>query len=213
VNIQSILAKKVEWLELLSSSNPDIVFGCETWLKPEIMDSEIVPPEYRLFRKDRKDGYGGTLLAIRQSLVAEEMEITNSSLELSCAKINLVRNHPLVVCCAYRPPNRNTQYHEDLCCEIKSIAAENKDAVLWIAGDLNLPDIEWSSESIIGNRYPKIFNEIMLDMTNDLAVEQMVNFPTRNTNILDIFLTNRPSLISRCEPVPGISDHETAVFI
>jgi hypothetical protein len=31
-------------------------------------------------------------------------------------------------------------------------------------------------------------------------------------NLLDVFFTNRPSLINRCEAIPGISDHEI-VFV
>jgi len=40
----------------------------------------------------------------------------------------------------------------------------------------------------------------------------MVGFPTRNNNILDIFATNRPNLVNKCVPLPGISDHDI-VFI
>ena len=32
--------------------------------------------------------------------------------------------------------------------------------------------------------------------------------PTRNNNILDIFLTNHPALVSDIKVIPGISDHE-----
>ena len=40
----------------------------------------------------------------------------------------------------------------------------------------------------------------------------MVTFTTRLDNTLDVFLTNCPSLVNSCEPVPGISDHDTAVY-
>ena len=40
----------------------------------------------------------------------------------------------------------------------------------------------------------------------------MVNIPTKGTNIFDIFATNRPSLIPKCDIVPGISDRE-AVYV
>ena len=36
----------------------------------------------------------------------------------------------------------------------------------------------------------------------------MVNFPSRNDNALDIFCTNRSSLVQRCETLPGLSDHD-----
>jgi len=36
----------------------------------------------------------------------------------------------------------------------------------------------------------------------------MVDFPTRYDNLLDILLTNRPSLMGRVDRVPGVSDHQ-----
>ena len=37
---------------------------------------------------------------------------------------------------------------------------------------------------------------------------QLVNFPTRGKNTLDLFFTTQPSHIQHCEPIPGISDHD-----
>ena len=37
--------------------------------------------------------------------------------------------------------------------------------------------------------------------------EQMITPPTRQNNILDIFITNRPSLTSQCHTIPGLGDH------
>ena len=36
---------------------------------------------------------------------------------------------------------------------------------------------------------------------------QLVDTPPRQNNILDIFATNRPSLVIKCGTVSGISDH------
>ena len=36
----------------------------------------------------------------------------------------------------------------------------------------------------------------------------MVQSPTRGENDLDIFLTNRPSLVNHCDTITGICDHE-----
>ena len=46
-----------------------------------------------------------------------------------------------------------------------------------------------------------------------LGLFQMVTFLTRLDNTLGVFLTNRPSLVNSCEPVPGISDHDAAVNV
>jgi hypothetical protein len=39
----------------------------------------------------------------------------------------------------------------------------------------------------------------------------MIDFQTRGDNILDLFLTNRPSLVQRCRPIPGVSDHDVVL--
>ena len=49
------------------------------------------------------------------------------------------------------------------------------------------------------------------DTINDIGCEQMVDFPTRIDNTLDIFCTNRPSLVDRCIPLSGLSDHDTVL--
>ena len=60
----------------------------------------------------------------------------------------------------------------------------------------------------MNNCYPLALCNTILDFTADHSFFQTVQTPTRNKNILDIFLTNRPSTISSCEVIPGISDHE-----
>jgi len=61
---------------------------------------------------------------------------------------------------------------------------------------------------VTGNSYPTQISTLLTDLTYDLGLEQVVNFPTRGQNTLDIFLANGPSLISKCKPIPGISDHD-----
>ena len=53
INFQSIKAKREAFWNLLESSKPDIILGCETWLKPTITNHEIIPPGYDGYRKDR----------------------------------------------------------------------------------------------------------------------------------------------------------------
>ena len=96
----------------------------------------------------------------------------------------------------YRPPGRDCDYAE-----------KHPKDVIWIGGDANLPDIDWSSNSITGNISRKDINETMIQTLENWGMDQMVDFPTRERN-LGIFCTNRPSLIQTCSPLPGISDRE-----
>ena len=56
------------------------------------------------------------------------------------------------------------------------------------AGDLNLPDINWTSESVSGYRYTLAINQCTLNMSAECGFTQLVEFPTHDENILDIFL-------------------------
>ena len=65
INFQSILAKRTILSNLIHDHHPDIMFGTETWLSPEINTSAFFLTDYIVFRQDRQDGYGGVLLAVR----------------------------------------------------------------------------------------------------------------------------------------------------
>ena len=114
---------------------------------------------------------------------------------------------------AYRPPSNDITYAESLCNAIRKIAKENPTAAIWLSGDLNLPDIDWESMSIVGHRYTIAINKCFISMLDDLGLTKIVDFPTRDDNILDIFATNRPALVSKCIPLPGVSDHEIVLTI
>ena len=80
---------------------------------------------------------------------------------------------------------------------------------------LNLPDIDWTSdsESIEGNQNSNAINTAFLSAFQELGLTQIVDFPTRLHNTLNLFLTNRPSMISKCTPLPGVGDHEMVLTV
>ena len=79
LNIQSKASskKKACFWNFLDSINCDILCGCETWLKPEILDAELPPPNssYNIHRKDRHDGYGGSIILIKGNIQHERIDI------------------------------------------------------------------------------------------------------------------------------------------
>ena len=66
--------------------------------------------------------------------------------------------------------------------------------------------------SVSGSSIWKSLNKEFLAFLNDNSLHQSVKSPTRNSNTLDLFITNRSTLINRCKVIPGISDHEV-VFV
>jgi hypothetical protein len=212
VNFQSAKNKKAEICNLIDSTDADVIIGTETWMRPEVNSAEIFPENYKIYRKDRKDGYGGVLIAVKDDIVSEEITVGGDT-EVVFTKLTLEGNKTqIVVGALYRPPSSDMSYMESLCEAIKSTTNSHRRAITWLGGDLNLPDINWKTEAVTGNRNLSSINNKFLETIHDCNLIQTVDFPTRSDATLDIFLTNRPTLINKGEPLPGISDHEV-VFI
>ena len=80
---------------MLDNYSPDIVVGCETWLKPSILDNEIFPQNYNLFRTDRSDGFGGVLIGTKMHLNSELIHVS-SSCEICVVKIHVSCKQKLI---------------------------------------------------------------------------------------------------------------------
>ena len=90
-NIQSVNAKKHTLALNIESLKPDIIIGCETWLTPSIASAEFLPDGYLKtppVRKDRHDGYGGVMIAVKDDLIIEDLDI-QTTCELVVVKIQL----------------------------------------------------------------------------------------------------------------------------
>ena len=210
VNCQSIMAKKESFWETIDTSSPDIICANETWLSQKVLNSEFIQ-DFEVYRKDRATGYGGVLIAVKKDIISQELA-TDSPCEIVCCKIELFKTKPLIICSVYRPPSSDIDYSINLCNSLRDIAKYNPNSTIWVAGDLNLPDINWEQDTVVNHQYPIALNECYLSCFNDVGIEQMVNFPTRGENILDLFLSNRPSLVNRAECLPGISDHDMVLI-
>ena len=99
------------------------------------------------------------------------------------------------ITCKYNslPTDNDNDYAIKLASAIESIVKYHPKDVVWIGGDINLPDINWSSNSISRNSYRKDINETILEAFALSGLEQA---------------TNRPSLVKSCKLIPGVSDHE-----
>ena len=143
----------------------------------------------------------------------ESFTFSNSydNVEVVACKLQM-NHHLLIILAVYRPPNNDAIYLQSLCSLIQDVAMDFPEAIIWIGGDINLPNIDWLTNSHNGNNYPVSFCNLVLELFCDLGISQMVTFPTRGNNTLDIFATNRPNLINTCTPIPGISDHD-AIYV
>jgi endonuclease/exonuclease/phosphatase family metal-dependent hydrolase len=86
---------------------------------------------------------------------------------------------------------------------------KHKKDIFVLAGDFNLPDTNWSEQTISPNQYTVGTNQTYLDIASDNGLEQIVDFPTRNENTLDLIFTSHPSYKQRCKPIPAIGNIES----
>ena len=123
-------------------------------------------------------------------------------------KISLHNNKSLIVGSIYRPPNSDINYMEKIKSTVDNVWRKNRTSVVWLGGDINLPDICWKTQFINGHQNALRINSTFLKLVQDNHLEQVVTFPTRKDHMLDLLLTSRPSLVNQCEPLPGIGDHD-----
>ena len=155
------------------------------------------------------------MIAAKQELQLCDVEVSKS-VELLHGSIKTREGKRMTLVAYYRPPNRtDNQYLQDTSQEFQRLKQKSGKSILMIAGDFNLPDIDWQSLSTKSNHYPERVNKTFLDIIADTDLEQQVDFPTRKDhNTLDLVLTTHPSFKVRCKPLPSIgnSDHDIVLY-
>ena len=218
INFQSVRKKGKNIDVLVESTHPDIIFGTETWLSGDIPSTYFFNPQlgYTVHRHDRpNDPHGGVLIAVKNDL-----ELTNiqkgKEVELIAGIVNISKTKKMLLCSYYRPPDKTSEEYLNMVKEeFTDLRKKFKNAVFIIGGDFNLPDINWNKNTVTNKSYPYRVSQTFLDIAQELGLEQMVDFPTRQDNTLDLVLTSHPGFKIRCKPLPPIgpkSDHDIVLF-
>jgi len=141
-----------------------------------VQNSEIFTYDYQVFRRDRRDGYGGVFLACNKLYSWTEINyFSNCSCELVASKLEISQGESLIVVSVYRPPNSDLVYLDSMCSCLINLIDDNPNAVVWFAGDINLPNINWSNCSISGYNYPSSYCNAILDTFCNAGLSQMVD--------------------------------------
>jgi hypothetical protein len=191
-------------------------------LNPDIKDNEIFPSEFKVFRKDRRDTGdlrkgSGVFIVIRKTLPGSKMKLTESCKKSEIIWISLSTTEgSIYIGNYYRPPTSQNPIDSinGLRISLLEITRKAKGRPIYLFGDFNLPDIDWSVLTSTNNNYPANINNTrpILKIINDNGLTQLVDTPTRHQNnthnILDLLLTNHTNLINNLSVEHGISDHE-----
>ncbi|XP_053388820.1 uncharacterized protein LOC128551897, partial [Mercenaria mercenaria] len=213
INCRSIRNKIPEFHLLLDQIKPDVIAFTETWLKPDICSSEIFPEDnqFQVFRDDRTSGKGGgVMLAVSNRFVCEEQPDlkTDPDCNIVWTKLNIPGVKTIYLSAFYKP-HENDQY--SLLSLWNSLQNVPRNSIVWILGDLNMPDIDWTSGTVRDScKFKSLYEQFLENLTN-FNLDQVVKEPTRENNVLDLFLTNQPSQVHSTKILPslGSSDHNT----
>ncbi|XP_053389732.1 uncharacterized protein LOC128552710 [Mercenaria mercenaria] len=220
VNCQSIKTpgKRGQLEHMIEATQADIVIGTESWLEDSVRSSEVFPPNFKPYRRDRQTGNQGGGVFILVSNTYESEEPSEISLQDDCevvwCKVKIRGSQHLYIGSFYKPPSQtNPDYLDHL---DRALGRIPRGAHTWLGGDFNLPDIDWLNECPKTSSTNTKQCQQLIDVTRDHFLEQIVTSPTRisnySSNILDLFFTNNSTLVNKCDVLPGIGDHE-AVFI
>lgn len=213
INFQSINNKKAEFTYIIQESNPDIIAGTETWLDKDIFNAEIAQSGYSILRRDRQnDSHGGVILYYKDTLAVTRRLDLETPGENIWAQVNVQGNKPLVIGVVYKPKHSDIPPLESIESAIKIIYAKKKVSDIIVTGDINQPNIDWDTNSVIPDHYAsKVAAERLLEINDEFGMQQMVTEPTRGDSVLDLVITNNPNIVKSTRVQDGLSDHDLVI--
>ena len=180
INARSIVNKIDDLHILVSEHSPDCIFITETWLCDAHDDSLLALNNYIIFRKDRSNGsdpHGGVLIAVKSGLNPIKINLDTI---YECVVVDILQNMVRIrLCCIYRPPSMSDA--ETKTFFYKLTPALNSSFNLCLAGDFNVPNIDWNSFTATDRS-----GSVLLNFVNELSLKQFVNEPSRGNNFLDL---------------------------
>ena len=195
-NARSIVNKFQQLETYVHDLNPDIIGITESWTSSHIFDSELKIDGYDLFRQDRpidRDG-GGVLLYVRSTLHAVQFNLSAKFPEQVWCYVLDTKGHGCYIGVCYRSPTVNiygSGNHVLLQDIVNELGATHKHFVMM--GDCNYRYQSWPPDF----DQPAISTEAVqfCQCMEDNFFTQPVDFCTRNDAILDLVITDEPSMV------------------
>ena len=213
MNINSIRGKKLELLAFLDFHQPHVVAIQETKIDSSGATSEpfLETCPYSVYRKDRNIHGGGVMLLVHKDI--SHMHITELENDSESIWVKVFANKTShFVASWYRPPGSTSEEFKLFREQLDYIKTHHKGKKLpsaHVLGDFNFKDIDWPDRlSKSGSTLSQSQGQILIDIMNDHGLEQMVHFPTREKNTLDLILTTLPGQFQDVHSPDKLSDHD-----
>ena len=222
-------SKILELNHYVQNFTPDVVVLNETWLKPTILNNEILANAmYNTFRLDRspdthpidkcnpnkfrKNG-GGVLIAVHNQLsVTSRIIPLKCMAEMLALELIFENNTKIIIVTCYRVGTLGLENADEILKALKLLSRKNSVKKLILVGDFNLPKIDWSN----GTGTSTLEN-IFLDGFAECGMIQCVHEATHTKNsILDLVLSKNADHIRNLKIASDslycFSDHYPITF-
>lgn len=165
----------------MNDDDTDVIILTETWANNNLLNSELFPSDYIVFRSDRQFGRGGGVLVGVKSLFRCDMlnidsdpDLIEYNIDLLCTKL-VFSNKLIYIIVTYIPPSTPAFMYEHLVNKLELLNLFSENTLL--IGDFNVPDLSDMScpKSHILNNFA---------VGNDLV--QINNVKNHNNRTLDL---------------------------
>jgi len=150
-------------------------------------------------------------VSVKSSIPCTQIDV-NSTVEIVWAHIHVDKNNDLIVGSFYCPPHSSDTIFDELQSSIDGIKQKYPHTQIVLGGDFNCPGIDWENSTLINSYVSCHFREKLIDLSHNNQLSQLVTFPTRAQNVLDLCFTTNPNSVTSCEPIPGLSDHDAVLI-
>ena len=212
INCSGVSGKRAELANLVPYTDPDVLVHTETKLDHTVHPSEFLAECYSCAaRKDINRSGGGFMPAFKPHYSAEEIALDDNDAETTWASVLVNKCQKLVIGVFYSQPDHRTHQVEQLekaLFQITTKFKNNPNTTFMLSGDFNTGDINWDQGTISPISNPKAVIDLVLCISQQFELTQLQCEPTRLDNLLDLFFTNKPTLLKSVTAIPGISDHE-----
>ena len=223
--MESLRNKMVDLRSKISSSDPDVVAICETWIQDDPLNPKFYPsecaqiPGYNFYRYDNPGAVrGGICIYVKPHLdggICKKITKLGAHFEESAWHWLNIRTSEgkfdkLLFGCIYRK-GASTQLNNDNLNTLLEEACKLR-SLISICGDFNFPSIDWNAP--ISHKDDPSSEDIFMDTISNLHLVQHVTDFTRkrgtdNPSRLDLLFTDTDQVIEKptvLEPF-GKSDH------
>ena len=210
-NARGLINKYAHLHSTIQEQEPDIIAITETFLDKTITDEEFTPSGFKCFRKDRNPAWycdgtyvtenrGGVLLLIKEELNPTIHKSSDTEAEILWVSTSVDPRNDWIFGVCYRPEVDEEYILPKIINSINSLDNQN----VMLVGDFNFRNIDWKS-----GKCSRPLEQFFIDSINDNLLEQMIDIPTRGSNILDLVFVGDPSAVQNYDTFPpfGSSDH------